>query len=404
MEKLSMPTVSVRTKVSEIAEFLLNFESLNKPISLQAGDIGVAIFLAEYGRYAGDEKYTDKAMDIVESAFDIVEQTPTSNTFCNGLSGMLWGVNYLIKNGLIEGDAEETLQGADDVVAFKMMGELRQKEYDYMHHGSGPILYFLERLSNPKSRDIIASAVDLLEAMAVKENGEVKWVHDPEYKLKSMQPRKCIYNLGLSHGIPSLVIILSLVYEAGIRQEKCTEMIEGAMKWMLTTELEPPHYSLYPTGVYEDGNTNSSRFGWCYGDLGVGLTFWHAARALNRSDWHDKSIEIFQHAAQRSIDNAPTLAINDAGFCHGAVGPEHIFFQMFQRTGLPEFKEAADFWLEKTLQFDHFEDGYCGYKAHRLEGYENTYTLLEGIAGIGSCLLARVNGGHAAWDRMFLIS
>lgn len=402
MTELTTPVVSKEKKLAQIADFLLNFTEYEKPISLQGGDIGTALFLAEYARFSNDTRFTNKALQLVNTAFDLVEEHHVINSFCNGLAGMSWGVNYLFEQKLLEGNPAEILDDVDTSIGMRMLYLLRKGEYDYMHAGAGPMLYFLARLSKQQNRDFLASAVKTLDSIAVKENGHVKWRHDPEYKLKDIQPRRCLYNLGLSHGIPSIIALLSKTYTAGIEKETCAQLIEGAVEWVLSTKLTSEFSSQYSTGIYEDATSNSSRLGWCYGDLGVALPLWHAANALNREDWKKESLSTFRGAAERT--NTSDTGVRDAGICHGSAGISHIFYKMYLRTQDESFLSASDYWLDETLKFDSFEDGYCGYKSARLEDYENTYNLIEGVAGIGAAILARLSPDSSNWDEMFLIS
>ena len=404
MTELTKPVISKEKKLAQIADFLLHFNQYEKPSSLMGGDIGVAIFLAEYARFSKNQSYAQKALELVNNAFDVVENHHIINSYCNGLAGMCWGINHLFSQNLLEGDSNEILDEAsvDKVIAMRMLYQLRKKEYDYMHAGTGPMLYFLERLTVKNSKAILENAVQILDSIAVKENGHTKWRHDPEYKLKEIQPRRCLYNLGLSHGIPSIIAILSKTYEAGIEKERCASLIEGAVEWVLSTKLGEGYASMYETGIYEDGVKGSSRLGWCYGDLGVALPLWHAAKAMNRSDWREESLLAFRHAAGRQ--NQVGNGVRDAGLCHGSAGISHIFYKMYLQTQEQAFIDASDYWLDRTLQFDTFEDGYCGYKSARLEDFESTYNLIEGVAGIGATILSRLSQASSSWDKMFLIS
>lgn len=73
---------------------------------------------------------------------------------------------------------------------------------------------------------------------------------------------------------------------------------------------------------------------------------------------------------------------------------------------MEECKEAAEYWIEKTLEMARFEDGAAGYKTwHGNDnGFEKEYGLLEGISGIGLVLLSYISDTEPVWDECLLLS
>jgi hypothetical protein len=78
---------------------------------------------------------------------------------------------------------------------------------------------------------------------------------------------------------------------------------------------------------------------------------------------------------------------------------------MWWDTRLPEFKNAADYWMNETLKMAKFEDGLAGYKVwYGEQGWLNEYCLLEGIAGIGLALMTYYYEVEPIWDECLLLS
>ena len=99
--------------------------------------------------------------------------------------------------------------------------------------------------------------------------------------------------------------------------------------------------------------------------------------------------------------------VNDAALCHGTAGIAHIFNRFYHITNIPDFKEAAIYWYNQTIQMSKFEDGLAGYKtciSNDSKKLENCTGFLEGIAGIGLALISSVSDIEPSWDEFLLIS
>ena len=120
-------------------------------------------------------------------------------------------------------------------------------------------------------------------------------------------------------------------------------------------EIDHDKYgSFFPYITIESSESLSkSRLAWCYGDLGIATTLYQAGITFDRQDWVTKSLEIFRFAAVWRRDLEGNM-VNDACLCHGSSGIGHIFYRMWYNTKISEFKEAADYWFEKTLELTPF--------------------------------------------------
>ena len=89
---------------------------------------------------------------------------------------------------------------------------------------------------------------------------------------------------------------------------------------------------------------------------------------------------LYHSTHRRTVEETQVF---DAGICHGSAGVAHIYNRMWHYTKDPVFKEATDFWIQKTLDFAVHEDGVAGYKKYNptTKAYENDYGLLEGRSG-----------------------
>lgn len=210
----------------------------------------------------------------------------------------------------------------------------------------------------------------------------------------------------MSHGISSIIAVLSKLYKKDIEKKKTKIMIEGAVNYLLQQKLPHHQYiSIFPNLALESMDTlYPSRLAWCYGDLGISVAIWHASQALNNKEWEKEAVNILLHTAKRR--DLKENGVVDAGLCHGAAGIAHIFNRMYGYTGIEELKETSDYWFDQTLKMARFEDGLAGFKAWQGEdkGWLNEAGLLEGIAGIGLALISAVSDIEPAWDECLLLS
>lgn len=79
---------------------------------LYGGKLGMVILFYEYSRYSGDDLYEQFAIEMIESLLNIPENLPL--TFSNGLSGIGWGITYLLRENFVEGDIDDILSEVDE--------------------------------------------------------------------------------------------------------------------------------------------------------------------------------------------------------------------------------------------------------------------------------------------------
>jgi hypothetical protein len=101
--------------------------------SLMYGEWGKVIFLVNYWRLTGNEDFYDKALEMVGDIYQSIGQDiyihAGSNTirdidlsFDKGVSGIGWGINYLIKHSFAEGDIDG-IMGLTDASIYRQMIE-----------------------------------------------------------------------------------------------------------------------------------------------------------------------------------------------------------------------------------------------------------------------------------------
>ncbi len=357
---------------------------------------GAVLFLLHYARQHGDETVLPKAADLfakVAHAYNSGYAYPPS------LAKFLFMASHAKELGQIEVDEypEEDLKLLQSYLRRTASMFYKDRNFDILHGGLGNGIFLF------KSRDLpgIREMVEGVGSLAEEDKRGLKW-----YSLTGYKENKWTYNLGFAHGMPSIVAMLSKVYLMGVECERCAELIEGAVNYILAQKLpKGNHTSVFGNYALESlEQPHSSRLAWCYGDLGIAVALWRASQALGRKDWESEAKALLRHASIRR--DLKENGVMDACFCHGTSGIAHIFNRMWRETGMPECRDAAAYWIGQTLKMAKFEDGLAGYKTWQgaERGFRNEYGLLEGIAGIGLVLLAYLSDEEPTWDECLLLS
>ncbi len=133
-----------------LADVLLLNGSFAVNPGLLKGKMGIAIFMYNYARSTGSELYKNYAGELLDEIYEEIS-TSTPVDFENGLTGIGWGLEYLIKNGFVEADTDEALSEIDSVIYKTMMQQpvLIVDGCDLFGYG----LYYLARLRGSAKND-----------------------------------------------------------------------------------------------------------------------------------------------------------------------------------------------------------------------------------------------------------
>lgn len=389
----------IATKLSQITDRLLQTWKESPGSGLHVGQSGIALYLAYYARFSGEEEYLDEAMKIIGSCMSSLGENPGHYNLCSGFAGLAWTITHLVKENFFEADLAEDLASLDDYLEERVIYDISHNEYDFLHSGLGIGVYFLERYPDERSEQVLGKIIDALAQVMVEDEGWKTWQDH-----FSLERGDSCFNLGFAHGIPSIIGFLAQLKFKGLVHDKLDDLLNQSVSWLLEQRLPADQGSCFPNRK-KDGEADvaPSRLAWCYGDPGLVSALWLAARATDNGDWEREALEILKHAAARRGDSA---RINDASFCHGAAGASHIFRRFYRYTELPALKEASEFWLNDALNNMNYQKDKDLWQYWRgdIEAWENDDSLLQGLAGIGLVLISALDEELSDWDRSFILS
>ena len=101
--------------LEKIANHYLFYGSFHSDLGLYNGKMGMVIFFFHYARYTGNSLYEDFAEEFLNEILESLH-TETPISFKRGLAGIGWGMLYLIKQGFMETDIQETFKDMDEKV------------------------------------------------------------------------------------------------------------------------------------------------------------------------------------------------------------------------------------------------------------------------------------------------
>lgn len=393
--------------LQRICTELDRFTTEDTNTGLLGGYTGVALFYAYYYLLTGKEEHLDKVYEIIEKCLQALSEEPMNGSHCSGIAGVAWCIQHLTDMGFIEADdAADTFTDIDVLIGDFMAAELKEGKNDFLHQGLGSALYFLARLPAPTAVTQLESLVHHLEKTAIPVPGGIAWRDHFSSKSQEYEDQH-LFNLGLAHGNPAIIDILARCYEKGIARETALSLIERSIQWLMGTrnKSDVAEQSLYP--VLVDANNRvmgeaHSRLGWCYGDLGIATMLWNTGKRLERNDYQQEALRMFQHIS--SHRNAKNGAVNDACLCHGSAGIAHILQQAGLAANDTALLNASRSWLQTTLQMNTWSDGPAGFKFYHHPDYIISHNVLEGIAGIGLSLISFADTEiKPAWGACMLI-
>lgn len=325
----------------------------------------------------------------------------SKHTYCSGVSGIAWFLQYLERNEFIELE-KDFFSDIDRTISSLLSEDLQSGNYDFLHGALGAFYTLLTKKNKSEFYDSLDKAVDDLFRIKKIHIDTYYWTF---YNALHKEPEYGKADFGLSHGIPSIISLLSKYYIER-KNVLALDLIEKACAFLLTARNPEGMYaSSYPYNVTIDSpSPMQSRLGWCYGDLGIALSFWHAYRATNDAALKTEALRIMDKCCYRL--NSTVNDVRDAALCHGSSGVAQIFRRFYVLTGEEKFRHCSDYWISQTLDFmmptADAPNGKIRFDPKI--GYTENHGLLEGLSGIGLALLSSISKENLSWDEVLLIS
>lgn len=258
--------------------------------------------------------------------------------------------------------------------------------------------------------EIVKYIINLTEDISVNDKKVPGWYiksnNQFSQKDKEKWPQGC-FNIGLAHGIPSLLILLINASKIGINLNGQNNSIYKLIQFLINFRVEDNNGGYWTTHIsLKEFNNNEindfyTRDAWCYGTPGVAYSLLLAGIQLN----NDEYVNIAVNAMKNSIKNLRD--VKSSIFCHGLSGIAYITYKFFLKTQDKFFKEQYIQLIDKILDMynPNTPFGFFDIEAnYEKDIIHNNIGIIDGTTGVILTLLALKYGNKTPWDYAFMLN
>lgn len=395
--------------------------------SLSSGYPSVCAFLGEFSEHYPDDKWDKVAYNYVLKINSCLKECGMlSDSIFEGFSGIGLAVTTLSKNGIryqkfiaqINKLIIDCIKELVPIYERRLYSnDVHQSDYDVISGVAGTGRYLLLYKENPEALNALKVILSYLVKLTKDKNLDGYLVPGWHITAKNqfLDSEKIIFpdgnfNMGLSHGIPGPLSLLSLCLMEGVEVEGQKEAIKKISEWLIKFRVKTDKGYFWNFNVdwneFKEGKIKrkyNSRMAWCYGTPGVARAMYLAGGALKNEHYINISIEAIDSIFK--VDKN-IWGIYSPTFCHGYAGFLHILNLMYSDTREVRFKNYILILTKMIL--DKYDDdsvfGFYNYEAID-EKVEKSLDigLLSGVCGICLVLLGLIKPIKTYWDSVFLL-
>lgn len=411
--------------VISLAEKLSNIEYVEEVLALDGADYkpySVAVAYPALCILFSELNHSFPEYNFDECAHRYLERV--NNYLCNnnindislfdGLCGIGFAANCMSNNGkyyqsFLKNLNENILNIADRSVLNLSKLPLNETIYDVMYGLTGTANYLLNFRSESRVKNTLSNILRyLVEISQISIDGVPKFSirvdQSQMVSLSKFNDSKMRYvNLGVSHGIPGILLILCKSYKLGIYVENQLEAIKCLSEYIFNSCIKNTDTVFWESqkiiGI-ENNKAVPARDAWCYGTPGVAYSLLIAASILNDERLKNLAIDSMKTSLNRLREViSPT-------FCHGLSGLCCLSRKFYEYTNDNYFYEMYINLLKNIL--DLYSDKHpFGFINKELEKGEitnkNEIGLLMGSTGVILTILSCYSPIKTQWDSIFLL-
>jgi len=415
MYELDNFVIGISKKLSNI-EYVQNILGSNtveyKSSSVAVSYPALCILFSELQFHFPECKFNEYAHQYLEVVNNYLGKNNVYDiSLFDGLCGVGFAANCMSDNGRrYQSFIEKLNEYIVDIVDSNILkyGKMTLNEfcYDTMYGLTGTANYLL----NFKSEDRVNIALQnilqyLTDICKIGDDGYPKFVlrADQSCLLPLTNNHRIRYvNLGVSHGIPGILLILCKTYEQGIYVSNQLETIRFVSEYIFDNCIKNNMETFWETqkimGI--EHKAIPSRDAWCYGTPGVAYSLLIASKLLKNEEMQNLAISSMRCSLKRLRDViSPT-------FCHGLSGLCCLARKFYECTSDNYFYEMYIELLGYIL--DSYNAKYpFGFKDRELEKGQivdkDEIGILTGTSGVLLTILSCYKPVKTKWDSLFLL-
>lgn len=368
-------------------------------LSLMQGIGGLPILYLQLYKNTRSRAYLKKTDAVLDKLIDILEREKASVTFCEGISGISYMLNYMQSQTAHNQDAVKELSHFLDRVMLNFYEQHHTAyDLDFLHGSAGMLVAWLNKKQSAKQARTEAKMLmkSYVGAVEVYLNG-----------LTDAANEKKIVNCGMAHGLVSQLMVLS-VYAERFKDHTYTPYLQRIVELISSVQYDSPDVSLssFPAILNLSKAAPAAPYrvplGWCYGDTVVSVGLAKAGEVLHNPQVVQQARAVAVRSIQRATDEQ--AIIYDASFCHGSSSIAHTYNKWKWHSSATCFDNAYEHWIKRTVDLCSFSDGIGGYKKFEGDKYSAEAGILDGAAGAALVLSDYVYNRQPNWDGVFLLS
>jgi lantibiotic modifying enzyme len=391
-------------------QILQEIKFISKELALSNSDMlpsysigqlgGSTLFYLYSGRLFSNAGDFNRGIDLLEKLI-VNSARLNQGNISSGLGGVCWLLDICRKESFIEQDVNEIFPKIDLTLSNWISETIKLGNLDYLHGAIGTFIYLLHRY---KDNNIEAAVIEklmdelLTTFIRIEDGGYFPFYSNLEQKII---PEIC--NLGLSHGIMSIIYAIAFAGQLGVRKTQATIVLKEVFKLIdviISNNINEKNYQFPFSYDLKTKRPNSGgRIAWCYGDFGNSISILKAGEFLGQPALRTFAQDLCSKSLASTIEEQ---GIVDSGLCHGLTGAISILDFWYRKTDKSLFLEYKNSYMNRYLQ------GFPNQNFHRNSfdpktGYAPNYTMLEGISGIGLSLLSELDTNKHYWKQLFLL-
>jgi hypothetical protein len=390
---------------NEVKEKLFSLEAdifkaaPNSSMSLMQGIGGLPVLYLQLYKNTRQRVYLKKIDVIIDHLIDLIDSSEPSVTFCEGIAGVGFMLNYMQK---ATGHNIQLIKELSDLLDRLMMSFYKQHnshyDMDFLHGSAGILVSWLNKKGASAQ---VREEIRILMPKYVKAvNAYLDGLNDPAAEKK-------IVNCGMAHGLISQIMILSL-YTTKFKDAAYIPLIQRLVKLLVSVQADSDNHmdSNFPSIVnlsdLKPDNKYRVPLGWCYGDTVVSIGLAKAGEVLNDRQMINQAYQVAARSMLRETNQQAIVV--DASFCHGSSSIAHTYNKWRWQSNTTTFDAAYQKWIERTLELCQYTDGIGGYKKFEGDKFTPEAGLLDGAAGVALVLSDYLYEQKSNWDAVFLLS
>jgi len=346
------------SRQQRITNTLLLNASFIDNLGLMHGKMGIAIYFFHLARETGNSIYEEYAGELIDEIYKEIH-AKTQCDFENGLAGIGWGIEYLLRNKFIDADPNEVLEEFDSQIIHEITFHAPD-DVGILYGLNGYILYFLSRLqSNTPGSTTYEILNNSLKETLNKLQKRIE-EHSSDILTDDIWKEPEIFNLTWNY--PNALWVLVELVDNVLFITQSEHMIKQLLKPLEEGRILPKLQShrLMVALVLEKIKRFKS-----------GNILKHIPENLNGT--MNESIN-HENIASELVQNSVFLK-------NGTSGISFIYKWFFKTTKNPYYLKESEYWKSRSFELPESDLGFAGFYYEKRDE-SSVLGILEGISGI----------------------